>query len=412
MYSTYSPAGEQGEQMDVKEEEEKHFLSVLPTLPTITFPTAAASDIPALISPSPSLSLSPSSPTLYSLLTVASDDPALPHHVPARYDWVPACAGVFEYDCLNPPPADWLIDHRSLPTVFRNTFASTVFWSAEQQTALKDCFTGWSSDPNHPFLGLSGDLVPSATWQPPAKQQSKMQCHTLQYYLDRLALRRSKTIGLIIYNVKVQNFRATQLFRFGPAVCNFYRYDLYQSSPDDTELTLIAGMKNTWTPVHIDDVGDSTWSMAIEGHKLWIFARPEHTAVFTTYFNRAFSWNQLKPDDRQFLISHKCLMIYQRPGDIIYVPCGWPHMVKHLTDTLCMNSSLLNGWDAVRALGAMDFGKWTRDEWTMFTGAYERAMLRPSALGLTAADTAKLTQVWNEKREEAEEVRSQRRRLK
>jgi hypothetical protein len=175
---------------------------------------------------------------------------------------------------------------------------------------------------------------------------------------------------------------------------------------------MIAGMKNTWTPVHIDNGGDSTWSMAIEGFKVWIFGRPEDKVAFAKHFNRPFAWIQLRPPDRHFLTSHHCIMIHQRPGDIIYVPRGWPHMVKHLTDTLSINSSMLNGWDAADALSAMDFNRWTREEWSMFTAAYERAQVWTSKMMLTHADLTRLTEVWNSKRQEAETVREQRRRLK
>ena len=282
--------------------------------------------------------------------------------------------------------------------------------TVEQQKALRDCFAGWNSDESHPFLKLYGEVAPSATRMKPAKQRGSAQRHTVQYFVDHLHSRQS-TLGWVMSSVPIHNFHATQPFRYGPTICDFYQTDVHQSNPAETELTMTAGMKNTWTPVHINEGGDSMWSLAVEGFKVWIFGRPEDKA-FTAYFDRTFTWIQLKPADRQFLMSHHCIMVHQRPGDIVYVPCGWPYMIKDLTDTLSVNSSLLNGWDAANALDEMDFNKWTRDDWTLFTAAYERALLKASELMLTDDDVSRLTEVWDRKRAEAEEVRVQRRRLK
>jgi hypothetical protein len=404
---------------EVDDSDEKSTSSPPPRLSVSSSSSLPSSDVPALIQPPSSPSSSPSLPSpanpliRYSLLVDVPENDPPSSHVSARVDFLASLDKAVAYDSLHPPPDNWLSNrHRTLPAVFRDTFSSHVFWSAEQQKALRDCFAGWDGDDSHSFHLLYGDVVPSATRVKPAQQRGNLQSHTVKYYIDHLRSRKPSTLGLIIYNVKIHNYHATQPFRFGPAICDFYAMDLYQCSPADTELTMIAGMKNTWTPVHVDDGGDSTWSMAIEGYKVWIFGRAEQREAFSTYFNRSFTWTQLQPADRQFLVSNHCIMIHQRPGDIVYVPCGWPHMVKHLTDTLSINSSLLNSWDAANALDAMDLNKWSREEWLMFTGAYERAVLKASSLMLTHLDLSRLTEVWDRKRAEAEEDRNQRRRLR
>ena len=310
---------------DEKEEkEERGATPPLPPLPHIPPSPLSSTPVPALISAPLTLSsaLSPVSATpRYSLLVDVPEENPPPSHVPARVDFLAQCDRGVEYDSLHPPPPHWLpYRHRTFPAVFRDTFSSFVYWTAEQQRDLRGCFEGWDSDDSHPFRGLYGDVSPSATRLKPSAQRQNTQSHTVQYYVDRLHARQNKAIGLIMYNVKIHTFLRTQSFRFGPAVCDFYQCDLYQSSPADTELTMIVGMKNTWTPVHVDDGGDSTWSLAVEGSKVWIFGRPEDRADFTRHFDRSFTWIQLKPTDRQFLTSHHCIMIHQRPGDIIYVP--------------------------------------------------------------------------------------------
>ena len=43
-------------------------------------------------------------------------------------------------------------------------------------------------------------------------------------------------------------------------------------------------MKNTYTRQHVDEGGDSTWSMLLEGQKMWILARPELRSDFEQRF--------------------------------------------------------------------------------------------------------------------------------
>jgi hypothetical protein len=277
-------------------------------------------------------------------------------------DVVKSCMTVIEYSPSLPPPTDWLrMRHRDIPCIFRDTFTTTAFWTAQQQTAIISTFKDWNSDENHPLLDrlgsiLKADTRTSANVLTPAYQQN----HSLRYYSDQLQRRGTRTRGHIIYSIDVKEYYKVQSFRHGPSSLSFYCHDVhYHMDPAATELTLIAGMKNCWTPPHVDPGGDSTWQCLLEGRKMWIFARPEQTQLMMSYFpqDKGVQWCQWTTADRHFLTSNRLLMVIQSAGDIIYVPHGWPHMVKHLTDTFAINSTVLNGWSIARALGSLSFSK-------------------------------------------------------
>ena len=333
-------------------------------------------------------------------------------HIPAAFDRI---AGCFAPHCTdydggdNFPAPQWLQRrHRDLPAVFRDTFSNFRYWTETQQTSIKDFFAGWDTEEKHPLHPLVGHLISTSTRTPPVKQAAMFN-HTMAYYIDHLHHRDKKSLGMIIYNVDIRKSRRAQSFRYGPEGCDFYQCDAYKASePLGVELLVIAGMKNTWTAPHIDPGGDSTWSMGVEGSKLWVFGRPECSAAFISHFNKPVVWKQWTREDRKFLADHRCLMILQRPGDIVYVPHGWPHMVKHLTDTLAFNSSVLNGWNVAEAIEKMDFDRWTPGEMDMFMEVRKFVQQGYERIGMTGEDVRRLTEVWDQK---AEERRAKRRRV-
>jgi hypothetical protein len=350
----------------------------------------------------------PPPPIAYSLLSRSSDELTNPpkSHIPGVFDKINAGFDpvAIEYDSAdNFPPANWLHRrHRDQPAVFRDTFSTSRYWSEAQQTAIKAYFTGWDTDEKHPLRNAKGSVIVSSTRSHPSKQDI-LTDHYVEYYLDRLHRRvsESKSSGLIIYNVDVRKARGVQPFRYGPAGCDIYQCDAYKASdPHSVEAVVVAGMKNTWTRPHIDRGGDSTWSLLIEGIKHWVFARPESSSAFMSYFNRPVNWKQWSREDRQFFVRHRCLMAIQRPGDIVYVSHGWTHMVKHLTDTLSFNSSVLNGWDVADAIERMDHDAWLPAEFEMFDDVRKFIQEGHERIGMTRADVGQLNATWARKREE------------
>ena len=175
-----------------------------------------------------------------------------------------------------------------------------------------------------------------------------------------------------------------------------YRSDChYHTDPVSTHLHVIAGMKNTYTRPHVDDGGDSTWSMLIEGQKLWLLARPEHKDDFRQHFpdDRVIAWWSWSSADKQFLLSRDVLMVVQRPGDLLYIPYGWVHTVKHLSNTLALNGAILHGWNLCAALSSASFGRCSDEERALFRRVCEAACRAPGEVWMYERDVPVVQQL-------------------
>ena len=53
---------------------------------------------------------------------------------------------------------------------------------------------------------------------------------------------------------------------------------------------------------------------------------------------------RLSKAQKLYMKQHRMRVIHQRAGDIVFVPGGWPHMVKNLTDTVSFGNSFLRPW--------------------------------------------------------------------
>ena len=294
------------------------------------------------------------------------------------------------------PPRDWCVNrHRDLPCIFRDTLLST-WWSREQQRAIADTFTAWDTDPNHRLLQCKGYLSPASILLP-LSAQTQPTNHFLRYYVDRLHSRASDTSdGLIIYGVDISSIQSATPLRHGPAGLDMYRSDChFHFDPTSTHLHVVAGMKHTYTRPHVDDGGDSTWSMLLEGQKLWLLARPECKDDFRRHFpdDRLIRWYQWTPADKKFFVDYDVMMVTQRPGDVIYVPYGWVHTVKHLSNTLAFNGAILHGWNLCAALSSPSFNRCSDAERALFQRVCEAACRAPAQVWMSEMDVPAVRQV-------------------
>ena len=303
------------------------------------------------------------------------------------------------------PPTNWLGQrHRDLPCVFRDTFSSTAYWTTEQESAIRDTFKDWDSDEKHPLLNYRGSILEATTrTHPRVLTPEQQQNHTLAFYVNRLQQRApNETRGSIISAIDINDYYKARSFKYGPSCLSFYQYDVhYALDPNSTELTIIAGMYNCWTPVHIDSGGDSTWQCLLEGQKMWIFGRPEQTRLMKDHFDRGVTWSKWSLEDKLFMKSNHLFMVIQSPGDIVYVPHGWPHMVKHLTNTIAINSTVLNSWNIAQALDGLDFArnKMTEADRGMYARVVSHVVIaqNAAALELTSNQVREITAVYEKK---------------
>ena len=114
---------------------------------------------------------------------------------------------------------------------------------------------------------------------------------------------------------------------------------------------LLIGPKYSGTAVHVDPLGTSAWNRLLFGEKLWLLFPPETPAEL-------FKWNQndsFCEEASDWLINvyprtkcnswpqeYKPLVAFQYPGDVIFVPAGWWHVVLNLKTSVAVTQNFVS----------------------------------------------------------------------
>jgi ribosomal protein L16 Arg81 hydroxylase len=80
--------------------------------------------------------------------------------------------------------------------------------------------------------------------------------------------------------------------------------------------------------------------------KLWILAPGREKETFNELFGSSQGVNVTKGNEQRTakMVNHQFHCILQQPGDLVFIPGGWWHCVKNLTDTMGFGGSFLRPW--------------------------------------------------------------------
>ncbi|KAF9180923.1 hypothetical protein BGZ50_005834 [Haplosporangium sp. Z 11] len=104
---------------------------------------------------------------------------------------------------------------------------------------------------------------------------------------------------------------------------------------------MLIGPQRTGAPWHIDPSGTSAWNTLLSGHKRWALYPPHNVPPghdpTSSKRTSSVSWYldvypYLPPELRP-------IEIVQHPGQTIYVPSGWWHMVLNMDDTVAVTQN-------------------------------------------------------------------------
>lgn len=151
-------------------------------------------------------------------------------------------------------------------------------------------------------------------------------------YLKDWHLQRHKT-GQSFYSVP-EYFTSDWLNEYWDETCE----------NDDYRFVYI-GVKDTWTPFHADVFRSFSWSANICGLKKWLFYPPGEEEFLRDKFGKLpFSVIE-EVDPNLFPNWSKAqnpIVVYQKAGEVIFVPSGWHHQVFNLEDTISINHNWVN----------------------------------------------------------------------
>ncbi|KAI8058960.1 uncharacterized protein B0P05DRAFT_517310 [Gilbertella persicaria] len=111
---------------------------------------------------------------------------------------------------------------------------------------------------------------------------------------------------------------------------------------DDYRFTYLGG-DSTFTPFHADVYRSYSWSSNICGIKKWTLFPPGQEDLFKDRFgNMIYDIRNVDTEEFPKFKQARCIEIYQRDGETIFVPSGWFHQVENIGAAISINHNWSN----------------------------------------------------------------------